>query len=117
MHPRHPHAYIVMACLWPPVSSQAGFEALYFGRIDYQDREKRIAESDMEMIWRPSHSLGNSAQIFTGRRPICLDEDRFGSVLLRLASRSVDSLTPFTPVDWLGNPTFDCKKKAFNVCR
>lgn len=29
---------------------QAGFEALYFGRIDYQDREKRIAESDMEML-------------------------------------------------------------------
>ena len=45
---------------------QAGFEALYFGRIDYQDREKRIAESDMEMLWRPSRSLEDKAQIFTG---------------------------------------------------
>lgn len=58
----HPHP--------PPVPwdvfEQAGFEALYFGRIDYQDREKRIAESDMEMLWRPSRSLEDKAQIFTG---------------------------------------------------
>lgn len=45
---------------------QAGFEALYFGRIDYQDREKRTAESEMEMVWRASRSLEERAQIFTG---------------------------------------------------
>lgn len=45
---------------------QAGFEALYFGRIDYQDRAKRTAESDMEMVWRASRSLEERAQIFTG---------------------------------------------------
>ncbi|CAN0078829.1 unnamed protein product, partial [Ectocarpus sp. 4 AP-2014] len=45
---------------------QAGFDALYFGRIDYQDREKRIAEKDMEMMWRASRSFEQDAQIFTG---------------------------------------------------
>lgn len=45
---------------------QAGFEALYFGRIDFQDAEKRIAARDMEMIWRASRSLEEKAQIFTG---------------------------------------------------
>ncbi|CAN0476588.1 unnamed protein product, partial [Hapterophycus canaliculatus] len=52
---------VVWFCL-----SQAGFDALYFGRIDYQDREKRIAERDMEMLWRASRSLEEEAQIFTG---------------------------------------------------
>lgn len=45
---------------------QAGFDALYFGRIDYQDAEKRIGESDMEMLWRSSRSLEEEAQIFAG---------------------------------------------------
>lgn len=48
------------------VVQKAGFEALYFGRIDYQDSEKRIAESDMEMVWRASRSFEEGAQIFTG---------------------------------------------------
>lgn len=46
--------------------SQAGFDALYFGRIDYQDAEKRIGESNMEMLWRSSRSSEEEAQIFTG---------------------------------------------------
>lgn len=50
------------------VAIQAGFEALYFGRIDYQDRAKRIAQSDMEMVWRASRSLEERAQIFTGEK-------------------------------------------------
>lgn len=45
---------------------QAGFDALYFGRIDYQDAEKRIGEKDMEMLWRSSRSSEEEAQIFTG---------------------------------------------------
>lgn len=45
---------------------QAGFDALYFGRIDYQDAEKRIGESNMEMLWRSSRSSEEEAQIFTG---------------------------------------------------
>lgn len=57
-----PLILLVSVCLL-----QAGFDALYFGRIDYQDREKRIAEKDMEMLWRGSRSLEEEAQIFTGK--------------------------------------------------
>ena len=47
------------------MSSEFGFDALYFGRIDYQDHEKRMAEKTMEMIWKGSNSQQN-AEVFTG---------------------------------------------------
>lgn len=56
--------------------SQAGFDALYFGRIDYQDAEKRIGESNMEMLWRSSRSSEEEAQIFTGRLILHLMAER-----------------------------------------
>ena len=31
--------------------SQMGFNAEYFARIDYQDKEKRLEEQTMEMVW------------------------------------------------------------------
>jgi len=43
-----------------------GFTGLFFGRIDYQDRELRINNSQCEFIWRASESLGKDAQVFTG---------------------------------------------------
>ncbi|CAN0137186.1 unnamed protein product, partial [Heterosigma akashiwo] len=43
----------------------AGYEGLFFGRIDYQDRAKRIEESRMEMFWQGSISLPEQT-IFTG---------------------------------------------------
>lgn len=43
-----------------------GFDAFFFGRLDYQDKEKRLAEKEMEWVWRPSfRSLGEDVQIFT----------------------------------------------------
>ena len=33
--------------------SQMGFDAWFFARIDYQDKEKRMNESSMEMVWFP----------------------------------------------------------------
>lgn len=47
------------------LSNEVGFDALFFGRIDYQDRTKRFQEKAMEMIWKPSTS-DPSAQVFTG---------------------------------------------------
>ena len=47
------------------LSSEVGFDALYFGRIDYQDKEKRMAEKNMEMVWKGSESMPE-AQVFTG---------------------------------------------------
>lgn len=51
------------------LSAEVGFDALYFSRIDYQDREKRKDLKTLEVIWRGSRSLGSSADIFTGIFP------------------------------------------------
>ena len=43
-----------------------GFDALFFGRLDYDDHTKRINESRLQLVWQPSESLGASADLFTG---------------------------------------------------
>lgn len=48
------------------LSAEMGFDALYFARIDYQDKLKRLNKSSLEMVWQGSKTLGSSAQIFTG---------------------------------------------------
>ncbi|KAG1370202.1 alpha-mannosidase [Cocos nucifera] len=48
---------------------QVGFDALYFSRIDYQDREKRKDLKSLEVVWRGSKTLGSSADVFTGIFP------------------------------------------------
>ncbi|KMZ67564.1 putative Lysosomal alpha-mannosidase, partial [Zostera marina] len=52
------------------LSAEVGFDALYFARIDYQDRKKRKDTKSLEIIWRGSKTLGSSADIFTGIFPI-----------------------------------------------
>lgn len=47
------------------LSSEFGFDALFFGRIDYQDHDKRMAERTMELIWKGSSSQKQAA-VFTG---------------------------------------------------
>ncbi|KAI3941298.1 hypothetical protein MKW92_019263 [Papaver armeniacum] len=51
------------------LGAQVGFDSLFFGRIDYQDREKRKKEKTLEVVWRGSKSFGSSAQIFAGAFP------------------------------------------------
>ena len=48
------------------LSAEVGFDALFFARIDFQDRNRRLATKETEYIWRASASLGPSAQVFTG---------------------------------------------------
>ncbi|KAK1422413.1 hypothetical protein QVD17_25512 [Tagetes erecta] len=48
------------------LGAEVGFDSLFFGRIDYQDKAKRKADKNLEVIWRASKSLGSSAQIFAG---------------------------------------------------
>ena len=43
-----------------------GFDGLFFARNDYDDRKKRLMDKTMEMVWRPSKSLGSDSAIFTG---------------------------------------------------
>ncbi|KAJ8383747.1 hypothetical protein AAFF_G00215890 [Aldrovandia affinis] len=37
--------------------AQMGYDGFFFGRLDYQDKKKRMVEKDMEMLWRASESL------------------------------------------------------------
>ncbi len=45
----------------PRLFAEMGFDAVFFARADYQDREKRLNESSMEFLWRPFFNhLGKS---------------------------------------------------------
>ncbi|KAA8540621.1 hypothetical protein F0562_024460 [Nyssa sinensis] len=46
------------------LGAEVGFDSLFFGRIDYQDKAKRKNEKSLEVIWQGSKTLGSSAQIF-----------------------------------------------------
>jgi len=35
-----------------------GFDGIFLGRIDYQDRIYRIAEKKLELLWKASANLG-----------------------------------------------------------
>jgi alpha-mannosidase len=47
------------------MTSRMGFDALYFGRIDYQDLRVRQLEQECEGLWNASNSLGDTT-IFWG---------------------------------------------------
>ncbi|KAL3813940.1 hypothetical protein ACJIZ3_015208 [Penstemon smallii] len=51
------------------LGAEIGFDSLFFGRIDYQDRVKRKNEKSLEVIWQGSKSFGSSSQIFAGAFP------------------------------------------------
>ncbi|MFS7912179.1 putative alpha-mannosidase [Helianthus anomalus] len=40
-----------------------GFDSLFFGRIDYQDKAKRKGDKTLEVIWRASKRLGSSSHV------------------------------------------------------
>lgn len=43
-----------------------GFQAVFFGRIDYQDKDNRLNTRGMEMVWRPPQYTGETSHyIFT----------------------------------------------------
>ena len=48
------------------VHSQMGYDGLFFARNDYDDKNQRLKDNTMEMVWRPSKSLGNASDLFTG---------------------------------------------------
>ncbi|CAN1243888.1 Alpha-mannosidase At3g26720 [Linum perenne] len=51
------------------LGAEIGFDSLFFARIDYQDRAKRLKDKTLEVVWRGSQSLGSTSQIFTGIFP------------------------------------------------
>lgn len=38
--------------------AQAGFDGLFLGRIDHQDKKRREQDKEAEMVWRGSDDLG-----------------------------------------------------------
>ena len=50
------------------MSAEVGFDALFFGRIDYEDLELRQASQQCEGVWKPSddENLGTDGQVFWG---------------------------------------------------
>ncbi|XP_073966372.1 lysosomal alpha-mannosidase-like isoform X1 [Choristoneura fumiferana] len=45
--------------------AQMGYDGLFLGRIDYQDKKNRMKQKTMEMIWRGDDDLGEASDIFT----------------------------------------------------
>uniref|UniRef100_A0A674B8A5 Alpha-mannosidase n=1 Tax=Salmo trutta TaxID=8032 RepID=A0A674B8A5_SALTR len=50
--------------------AQMGYDGFFFGRLDYQDRNRRMVAKEQEMLWRASESLTPPmADLFTGILP------------------------------------------------
>eukprot|EP00063_Salmo_salar_P065684 XP_014040519.1 PREDICTED: lysosomal alpha-mannosidase [Salmo salar] len=50
--------------------AQMGYDGFFFGRLDYQDRKRRMVAREQEMLWRASESLTPPmADLFTGILP------------------------------------------------
>ena len=45
--------------------SQMGFQAIFFARIDYDDKYQRLNNQSLEMIWHPRSDSGGNDPIFT----------------------------------------------------
>lgn len=42
--------------------AEMGFDAFFFARLDYQEKEKRLDNKTMEWVWRPMwETLGDQA--------------------------------------------------------
>ncbi|XP_027202659.2 lysosomal alpha-mannosidase-like [Dermatophagoides pteronyssinus] len=46
--------------------AQMGYDALFFARQDYQDRENRMTNRTLEHVWQGSDDLGEIGDLFTG---------------------------------------------------
>ncbi|XP_024863643.1 lysosomal alpha-mannosidase [Kryptolebias marmoratus] len=52
------------------IFAQMGYDGFFFGRLDYQDRSRRMAQKEQELLWRASDSLTPPmADLFTGILP------------------------------------------------
>ncbi|CAJ1052920.1 lysosomal alpha-mannosidase [Xyrichtys novacula] len=50
--------------------AQMGYDGFFFGRLDYQDRHRRMTNKEQELLWRASDSLPPPvADLFTGILP------------------------------------------------
>ncbi|XP_057366002.1 lysosomal alpha-mannosidase-like [Daphnia carinata] len=45
--------------------AEMGYDGLFFGRLDHEDKKERTSKRTMEMIWKASNSLVNQSSLFT----------------------------------------------------
>lgn len=45
------------------IFAQMGFDGMFFGRLDYQDKDERLMTQKAEMIWHGSENLGKLTKI------------------------------------------------------
>ena len=48
------------------LTSQMGHSGFFYGRLDWQEQQWQISNNATEYVWRPSASLGSTAQVFSG---------------------------------------------------
>ena len=46
--------------------AKMGFDGLFFARLDWRDKETRMENMMMEMVWESSQDMGDSSDLFTG---------------------------------------------------
>lgn len=47
------------------IFAQFGFDATFFARLDWEDKEKRLKEKTAEFVWKASPNLGGKADLFS----------------------------------------------------
>lgn len=63
--------------------AQMNYDAMFFARQDYQDRENRMEKKTLEHVWQASAELGSNGDLFTGMMvngygPIAFNWDMIG---------------------------------------
>ncbi|XP_026462046.1 lysosomal alpha-mannosidase-like isoform X2 [Ctenocephalides felis] len=48
------------------IFAQLGFDGMFLGRLDYQDKMRRLEQKEPEMLWHASDNLGEAGDLFTG---------------------------------------------------
>ena len=48
------------------IFAQMGFDGLFFARLDWRDKEARMRDLRMEMVWEAGHDQSESSDLFTG---------------------------------------------------
>lgn len=46
--------------------AQMGYDGLFLGRVDYENKKQLFNEGKAEMIWHTSENIGRNSDIFTG---------------------------------------------------
>ncbi|XP_015121133.1 lysosomal alpha-mannosidase [Diachasma alloeum] len=47
------------------IFAQFGFDALFFARLDWEDKERRLKEKTAEFVWKASPNLGEKVNLFS----------------------------------------------------